>query len=176
MKTVIALALLITLAPWAKSEVFPVPEPDLEFLFELTATLDKPQELGVTKYGRRRIIGINGGHFEGPNIRGTVVPGGADWQTLRADGTADLVATYAIRTDGGETIFIENTGIRTATPQVLQRLASGEDVPPNEYYMRTAAKMEVNEDSQYAFLNKAVIISSGIRRANSVVIRFYRVK
>jgi hypothetical protein len=148
--------------------------PELEFLFQVTATLDSPVELGKTKYGKRRIIGINGGTFEGPNIKGTVVAGGADWQTLRDDGTADLVATYSIRTDQGETIYIENSGIRTAPSEVLARLARGEDVPPAEYYMRTSAKMEVNEDSQYAFLNKSIIVSTGMRKANSVIIRFYR--
>ncbi len=148
--------------------------PELEFLFQVTATLDSPVELGKTKYGKRRIIGINGGTFEGPNIKGTVVAGGADWQTLRDDGTADLVATYSIRTDQGETIYIENSGIRTASSEVLARLARGEDVHPAEYYMRTSAKMEVNEDSQYAFLNKSIIVSTGMRKANSVIIRFYR--
>jgi len=148
--------------------------PELEFLFEVTATLDPPVELGKTKYGKRRIIGINGGTFEGPNIKGIVVPGGADWQTLREDGTADLVATYSIRTDAGETIYIENSGVRTATPEVLAQLAKGEEVDPSQYYMRTSAKMEVNEQSQYAFLNKSIIVSSGMRKANSVIIRFYR--
>ena len=148
--------------------------PELEFLFQVTATLDAPVELGKTKYGKRRIIGINGGSFEGPGIKGIVVAGGADWQTLRDDGTADLVATYSIRTDQGETIYIENSGIRTAPAEVLARLAKGEDVPPSEYYMRTSAKMEVNEDSQFAFLNKSIIVSTGVRKANSVIIRFYR--
>lgn len=148
--------------------------PELEFLFQVTATLDSPVELGKTKYGKRRIIGINGGTFEGPNIKGTVVAGGADWQTLRDDGTADLVATYSIRTDQGETIYIENSGIRTAPSEVLARLARGEDVHPSEYYMRTSAKMEVNEDSPYAFLNKSIIVSTGMRKANSVIIQFYR--
>ncbi len=152
-----------------------VPEPGFAFMFEVTATLDKPQELGMTKYGKRRVIGINGGTFEGPGIKGVVIPGGADWQTLRTDGTADLVANYCLRTDKGETIYIENAGIRTAPAEVLQRLANGDDVDPSEYYMRTAAKMEINENSDHNYLNTSIIVSSGIRKANSVIIRFYRV-
>jgi len=149
--------------------------PGLEFIFEAVVTLDPPRELGETKYGVRRIIGINGGHFEGPNIKGKVLSGGADWQTVRKDGTADLVATYSLQTDDGVIIFIDNRGIRTAPKKVLARLAKGEDVPPSEYYMRTAATMEVAATSKYAWLNKAVIISTGMRKANSVILRFYRV-
>lgn len=153
-----------------------IPEPELEFIFEATVTLDPPREVGLTKYGKRRIIGINGGHFAGPDMKGTVLPGGADWQTVRADGTADLVANYSLKTDDGVIIYIENKGIRTAPPEVLKRLASGEDVPPREYYMRTATTFEVATGSRYDWLNKSMVISTGMRKANSVVLRFYRVK
>jgi len=153
----------------------PLPKPELEFLFEVTATLAPPQELGKTKYGIRRIINITGGTFAGPEIKGKVLAGGADWQTVREDGTADLVAKYSLISDDGLILFVENTGIRTAPREVLDRLAKGEDVPPSEYYMRTSAKMEVKAGSKYDWLNKSVIISTGMRRANSVVIRFYRV-
>lgn len=152
-----------------------LPKPELEFVFEVTATLAPPQELGTTKYGIRRIINITGGTFSGPRIKGTVLSGGADWQTIREDGTADLVAKYSLQTDDGKIILVENTGIRTAPRDVLERLAKGEEVPPSEYYMRTAAKMEVEAGSKYDWLNRSVMISTGMRRANSVVIRFYRV-
>jgi len=152
-----------------------LPKPELEFIFEITATLDPPQELGKTKYGIRRIINITGGTVAGPKINGKVLRGGADWQTVREDGTADLVAKYSLITDDGVIIFVENTGIRTAPGEVLARLAKGEDVPPSEYYMRTSAKMEVASGSKYDWLNKSVIISTGMRKANSVVIHFYRV-
>ena len=150
-------------------------DPQLEFIFEATVTLDPPQEVGAAKYGKRRIIGINGGHFEGPDIRGIVLSGGADWQTVREDGTADLVAKYSLKTDDGVIIFIENSGIRTATPEVLARLARGEEVPPAEYYMRTAATFEVDAKSKYHWLNKSVIISTGMRKADQVILRFYKV-
>ena len=149
--------------------------PTLEFIFEAIVTLDPPREVGNTKYGTRRIIGINGGSFEGPKMKGVVLPGGADWQTVRKDGTADLVATYSLQTDDGVIIFIENKGIRTAKPEVLARLAKGEDVPPSEYYMRTSASFEVEQNSKYHWLNKSVVISTGMRKANSVVLRFYKV-
>tara|TARA_B100000700_G_scaffold132995_2_gene148497 strand:+ start:261 stop:389 length:129 start_codon:yes stop_codon:yes gene_type:complete len=42
--------------------------------------------------------------------------------------------------------------------------------------MRTAATLEVNEDSPYAWLNKSVIIATGRRNADSVELDYYRVK
>lgn len=149
-------------------------DPQLEFAFEATITLDPPQELGMTAYGKRRIIPITGGTFAGPNIKGSILPGGADWQTVRVDGTADLEARYTLKTDDGVLIYINNKGIRTGKPEVLARLGKGEKVDPSEYYMRTYATFEVTGE-KYAWLAKSVFVATGMRNANSVIIRFYRV-
>ena len=152
-----------------------LPEPSLELIFEAKVTLDPVQELGITTYGKRRIININGGTFEGPNMNGTILPGGADWQTVRADGTADLEARYTLKTDDGVLIYIQNKGVRHAKPEVLARMAKGEKVDPSEYYMRTAASFEVSADSKYSWLNKTVVISTGARMKDHVLLRFYKV-
>jgi hypothetical protein len=149
-------------------------DPKLEFIFEATVTLDPVQELGITTYGKRRIIPITGGTFQGPNIKGTILAGGADWQTVRTDDSADLEARYTLKTDDGVLIYIQNMGVRTGKPEVLARLGKGEKVDPSEYYMRTSAKFEVTE-GKYAWLTKAVVISTGMRNANSVILKFYKV-
>ena len=151
-----------------------LPDPKLEFAFEITVTLDAPLELGVTNYAKRRIINITGGNFNGPNIKGTVLSGGADWQTVRTDGTGDLDTRYTLKTDDGVLIYIQNKGIRTGPPEVLKRLAKDEKVDPTEYYMRTVPTFEVAE-GKYTWLTKAVFIGVGMRNANSVVIKFYKV-
>jgi hypothetical protein len=149
-------------------------DPKLEFAFEATVTLDPPQDLGTTTYGKRRIIPITGGTFAGPNLKGTILPGGADWQTVRSDGTADLEARYTLKTDDGVLIYIQNKGIRTGKPEVLARLGKGEKVDPSEYYMRTYATFEVAE-GKYNWMTKGIFVATGMRSANSVVIRFFRV-
>jgi hypothetical protein len=151
-----------------------MPEPQLELIFEAKVTLDSVKELGITTYGKRRIIPIMGGTFEGANIRGIILSGGADWQTLRTDGTADLDARYTLKTDDGVLIYIQNRGIRHAKPDVLARMAKGEKVNPSEYYMRTAATFEVAE-GKYAWLTKCVVISVGARLSDHVLLKFYRV-
>jgi hypothetical protein len=151
-----------------------LPEPQLEFLFEEKVLLEPALELGFTTFGNRRIINIVGGTFEGPKLRGKILPGGADWQTVRTDGTADLVAQYTLQTDDGALIYIVNKGIRHASQEVLARMSKGEFVDPSEYYMRTAATFEVS-DEKYSWLNKIVAVASGARLADEVVIRFYQV-
>ena len=176
MKFLIKLLLLTTLMTTTKSlkAQTTLPEPTLELIFEAKVTLDPVQELGITTYGKRRIIPITGGTFQGANIKGVVLPGGADWQTVRSDGTADLEARYTLKTDDGVLIYIQNKGVRHAKPEVLARLAKGEKVDPKEYYMRTAATFEV-ADGKYAWLNKLVVISTGARMADHVLLRFYKV-
>ena len=151
-----------------------LPEPTLELIFEAKVTLDPVQELGITTYGKRRIIPITGGTFQGTHIKGVVLPGGADWQTVRTDGTADLEARYTLKTDDGVLIYIQNKGVRYAKPEVLARMAKGEKVDPKEYYMRTAATFEVAE-GKYAWLTKSVVVCVGARMADHVLLRFYKV-
>ncbi len=172
-----SIKLLLFLLPITTSKVVAqngLLEPKLEFIFEAKVTLDPVHELGITTYGKRRIIPINGGTFEGPNMKGVVVSGGADWQTVRADGTADLEARYTLKTDDGVLIYIQNKGIRHAKPDVLARMAKGEKIDPSEYYMRTAASFEV-ADGKYAWLNKVVVISTGARMSDHVLLKFYKV-
>ncbi len=173
MKTLFLLLFVLALTAHRATAQATLPEPALEFLFEARVTLDPPLELGVTTYGKRRIIPITGGTFEGPGMRGTILAGGADWQTVRTDGTADLEARYTLKTDDGALIYISNRGIRTAPPEILARLAKGEALDPSLYYMRTAATFEV-ASGDYDWLTRAVVISTGARMADHVVLRFYR--
>jgi len=146
----------------------------LESIFRATITLAPPQELGEAPLGRRRIIPITGGRVEGARLRGTVLPGGADWQIVRADGVADLDARYTVQSDDGALIYVRNRGLRHAAPEVLERLARGEDVDPSRYYMRTHPWFETG-DARYAWLNRMICVGTGARRPGSVEIEFFEV-
>ena len=101
-------------------------QPKLSFAFELRVEVTPPQEMGVTAKGTRKIVPITGGSFEGPEIRGTIVPGGYDWQLIRGDGVAEIEARYVLKTDDGALITIVNTGLRHGPQDVMQKLAKGE--------------------------------------------------
>ncbi len=65
-------------------------------IFTIDAELAGILDLGATPYGNRRIIDILGGTVSGQKLNGRVLPGGADWQFIRADGAADIQARYTI--------------------------------------------------------------------------------
>ena len=106
MKTwLIALGGLAVAAPATAQQA-----PTLEFAFEEIVTLGEVPPPWDSARGGRVLIPITGGTFEGPNIRGTIMPGGWDWQLRRADGCTEVKADYFLKTDDGVVINIVNTG------------------------------------------------------------------
>jgi hypothetical protein len=138
-------------------------------------SLAAPLDLGDTPAGRRRIIAVTGGSFTGERLRGRVLPGGADWQLIRADRVASLDARYTLETDDGALIYVENRGYRHGPPEVITRLAAGEPVDPTSYYMRTTPWFETS-DSRYGWLNRIVCVASGARRAADVELQVFEVR
>ena len=154
-----------------------MPEPPgLEFAFEVRVQVADPVVVADLPSGQtRRIIDILGGTVEGPEIRGEVLPGGADWQLIRqSDGFTDIDARYTIRTDDGHLIYVSNIGIRHASPEVMRRLNAGEVVDQSLIYFRAIPKFET-EAPGLDWLMTHLFVSSGERYPNGVVIRFWKV-
>ena len=146
--------------------------PGLDYAFSVRVRVGAPLELGETATGRRRVIPILGGEVDGPRLAGEVVPGGADWQSLRADGTADLVARYTLRATDGTLIGVVNRGLRRGPPEVLARLASGAPVSPDLYYFRATPRFEA-PPGPHGWLADHVFVATGERRAAMVLLAFF---
>jgi Protein of unknown function (DUF3237) len=172
----IAAFLSVCVFTWGIASAADAPTVATEFVFEARVKVDKPLVVGQSSHGLRRVIPILGGTFSGPNIKGKVVPGGADWQFVRPDGVLDVQAKYTLETDDGVLIMVDNRGMRHASPAVMERITKGELVPPSEYYFRTTAQFEVPNGSKYEWLNKAIFVGIAERQPDAAVIRFYRVK
>jgi hypothetical protein len=151
------------------------PAPGLVFAFEARVEVGPPLEVGPLPRGTRRIVPILRGTFEGPGLKGRVLPGGADWQIIGADGFSELDTRYTLETDTGKTIYVQNAGIRHAPPDVMQRLLRGEAVDPGRVYFRTVPRFETSAP-ELQWLTRAVFIGAGERYPNEVVIRFWRVE
>jgi len=149
--------------------------PVLTFAFELRATVGVPQEIGQVRGGRRRIVPILGGEVDGPELRGTILPGGADWQLIQADGFSELDTRYTIRTDTDATVYVQNFGTRHAPPDVMQRLLAGEAVDPALVYFRTVPRFETSAPA-FQWLTRSVFVGAGARYPDLVVIRFFKVE
>ena len=148
--------------------------PTLEFLARVRADIEAPQLLGQTLVGERRIVPIVGGEIAGPQLRGQILPGGADWQVVCADGTALLEARYTVLTDDGALVYVRNLGLRHGPPEVMERIQRGEAVDPAEYYFRSTPRFEAG-DARYAWLNRILAVGSGARLANEVHLDIYAV-
>lgn len=145
--------------------------PGLRYFCTLHVELDAIREMGAGRGGKRRIIPIIGGRAEG-GLSGKVMNLGADWQLVYEDGLAFLDTRYAIETDDGAVIEVINKGFRHGPPEVMQRVAAGEEVSPEDYYMRTHATLE-SGDPRYSWVNRTLFVGKGARRASSVEMALY---
>src|SRR5262245_57531444 len=105
----------------------------------------------------------SGGTFEGPRLRGKVLPGGADWTLLRPDGVLELDLRITLETDDGAAIYMSSFGFRHGPPEVLAALARGEVMDPSRYYFRTTPRFETSA-AQYSYLNRLFAVARGDRR------------
>ena len=138
-------------------------------LMILRVTVATPQNIGAVPHGTRRTVPITGGDFDGPRLRGSVLPGGSgDWLLLRADGVLELDFRATLRTDDGALISMRSFGLRHGPPEVMEALARGEAVDPAAYYFRTTPRFETSHP-KYAFLNRRITVATGDRRAEGPV-------
>jgi len=147
--------------------------PSLEYLMRVRIAAEAPLTLGGP-WGERRLVPITGGEFSGPRLQGRVLAGGGDWLVQRSDGCFQLDARYTLETNDGALIYVQDRGLRHGPPKVMARLAQGEAVAPDEYCFRNNAVLETAAED-YAWLNQLVIIGSGMRGPDGVVIEFYAV-
>lgn len=143
-------------------------------IFTIHATLAATNNLGRTPYGERRIIGILGGTVRGPRLNGNILPGGADWQIIRSDGAADIKARYVIETDEGARIMVTSEGLRHGPPEIIERLARGDNVDPAHYYFRTVMRFET-ADPRVDWLNRILALARGRREPQAVKLDVYEV-
>ena len=153
---------------------FDPPRPRLELIFRASVAVDPPRVLGRTPLGERRIIDITGGEVSGPKLSGRILPGGADWQIVRADGVAVLEARYTIEATGGAFVYVQNFGYRHGPAAVIAQLYRGEDVDPARYYFRSTPVFETSAPA-LDWLNRTIAVCSGVRTRDRVILDVYAV-
>jgi hypothetical protein len=131
-------------------------------------------DLGAAPFGHRRVVNLLGGTVSGAKLNGRVLPGGADWQIVAADGCIDLHARYTLQSDAGALVQVESKGMRCASPEILARLARGEDVDPSLYYFRTAMRFETAHPTT-AWMNRILALAKGAREKNAVKLEVFEV-
>ena len=155
--------------------------PDLEFLFEARVQLHlPPMDVGSMSDGQRVIFLVKGGTFEGPLLRGRVVPdAGADWIRIRPDGSGMLDVRFCLETHDGALLYAHWEG-RVWTPPEDAEYAFDVEKPddPNgawRYYFRAAPQFETG-DERYAWLNNVVTVSKSRTGDGGPIHRVYAVR
>ena len=151
MKRILLFVIILTLGIICHAQQNPPKDtPQLEFALQLRVTLGETYSVGETQHGRRTVIPITGGTFEGPLLKGTILNGGADYQLANtAQGRTEIEAIYSIKTDDGVYIHVRNRGI----------IAQGKDEEGRpSFYFRAAPQFEAPADSPYAWMNNALFV------------------
>src|SRR3984893_4700958 len=141
---------------------------DSRLLMTLQVAVAGTQKIGEGPHGTRITAPITDGHFEGPRLRGRVLPGGGDWTILRGDGALELDLRVTLQTDDGALIHMTSLGLRHGPADVLAALARGERVDPSAYYFRTLPRFETGHP-KYEFLNRLLAVAGGERRPEGAV-------
>ncbi|MGW4945538.1 DUF3237 domain-containing protein [Actinoplanes sp. NPDC004185] len=147
--------------------------PGLEPAFEVEAQLGALEDHGVTRAGHRRVVPITGGRVTGL-FAADILPGGADWQLVRPDGTIEIDTRYSARTADGGHVYIRTFGVRSGRPEILEALLRGDAVDPSDYYFRLCVRLETSVPELGA-LEQSVFVASAIREADRVRYAAYRV-
>jgi hypothetical protein len=131
-----------------------------ELVLELTVRCDPAYEIGATKGGRLTVIPIVGGTFKG-KLSGTVLPGGADWSRQLDERRFEVYAKYAIKTDDGEFIGIENSGTIDWSEKKK---------------IRTSPAFYAHNDGKHSWLNQGTYVGSleASSAPGTVEIKIYR--
>lgn len=146
-----------------------VNEPSLEHVMTVNAMLEPLIDMGKTPSGQRRVVPIIGGTFEGPSLKGSIMPGGEDWQLIREDGTMHLDARYWLRAEDGTIIRVHNSVLIVLPEKKGDATMS---------YARSTVKLEA-PIGKHDWLNKAVFVGTLVAdfrpRPTTVTLQFYRV-
>jgi hypothetical protein len=150
-----------------------MPEIKTEFLFTIALEV-QGFTLGDTPFGSRRIFRFDSGNFEGPKLKGTVLPGGGGTALTRHDDVLEIEARLTLETDDNEKICMSWKGLRHGPKEVIDRVNRGETVDPETYYFRTTPCFETGSQ-KYACLNRICSIATGSRNASGRTMQVFQV-
>jgi hypothetical protein len=129
--------------------------------------------IGQTPAGLRRIAPVNGGVFEGPRLKGTVL-GGADWVLNRPDAVMLIDVRLSLQTHDGAAIYLSYAGRFLAAPDVMARFGRGAQLDPSEYSLAVTARLECGHAS-YAWLNDVIAAGTGRQAPGGVTYELFAI-
>ena len=139
------------------------PRPDVlksEFLMDLILETGGG---GSGSVGNRTIVSVNAGTFEGPKLKGKVLPPGADWP-MRIDDTLRILDVRTVlMTDDEQRIYMTYRGIIYTPPQ-----------GQGERYWRTTPAFET-ASTKYMWLNHVIAVGVAFTIPQRVCYRIFQI-
>lgn len=145
-----------------------------ELLFKAVIIVAGAIEMNSNVHGDSRLAPIVSGWFEGPMMKGAILPGSIDWQQIRSDNVMEIEARYTLKTHDSVPIRVINRAYRHRPAQASKRLAAGEATDPAEYCFRSAPIFDA-PSGPYDWLNRSLFIRTGKSYPGSVVIHAFEI-
>jgi Protein of unknown function (DUF3237) len=136
--------------------------------------VDRSIHLDKTAAGWKRFDVLKGGTFVGPRINAKILPGGSDIVSRHDDRALHPDVRLIMETDDGARILILYRGIRHNSEAVEQRLAAGEAVPYDEFYLRNAPFFTTASE-KYDWMNRVLSIGVGRREGPMVIYELFEI-
>jgi hypothetical protein len=129
---------------------------------EYYANLEPGLDLGEDgPFGRRVIVEVTGGEFNGSKLNGKFRNlGAADWAIFDRDGLGHLDVRLTMETDDGAMIYLQYFGRLVANEAVTAALTEGADCDWGQTHFFTQPRFETG-DPRYKWLNRVVAVSEG---------------
>lgn len=134
-------------------------------------SVEPPLSFGLEGGSERRCVPIPPGSRFSGRLTGVGL-GGTDWQRIWPDGTTEIEAHYALRTDEGDLIEVVSSGIRTGPEGAMRALLRGEPVDPTLIYFRTVMRMTADSPRLREF-TRHLFIGIGRREPDRVYVDAY---
>jgi hypothetical protein len=146
----------------------------LEHLMTYRADLKPPVQVGGVPSGTRQIFDVTGGSFEGPRMKGRILPSGGDWLLIGNDGVGRLDVRATFETDDGALIYMQYYGVLVLNEAISASLAEGRATDYGDSYFMTQPRFETG-DPGYAWLNSVVAVAEGRVLPSAVEYRVFEV-
>ena len=141
-------------------------------LLTLYADLKAPANIGAGPYGTRTIFDVARGTFEGPRLRGTVLPSGGDWLLVDAEGVGRLDVRVTLETEDGARIYVQYNGVIVMNEKVNAALTQGGTTEYGDTYFMTQPRFETG-DTRYRWLNRVMAVGEGRVMPSAVEYRVF---
>jgi Protein of unknown function (DUF3237) len=132
----------------------------LDHVLSYRVTISEPEIIGPVAEGFRMNLNVTGGEFNGSLLKGSILPVGADWFTIRTDGVGILDVRTSFRTEDGALIYTHYKGIADLGPDGYQNILNQEPPPESGINLKCNPICQTAHPD-YIWLNRAFLVAIG---------------